>query len=226
MTAPEPDLVPESTHAAVVDLLGALSYAQLSGFEALSAAAQLTPQLATKVSLARMAAAMFERFEQVGGRLTVLGAQQTVAMAPFVPAIDSFHERTRPSDWLEALVRAYVGDGIVRDFYTEMAAHVDAASRDFIVGLLGDAGAGDTMVEIVTSAIRSDPPRSHRLALWARRIMGEAVQQTQSVAVERASLTALLLGGEPGSDLGEVGRMFARIGVAHEARMDRLGLDA
>jgi hypothetical protein len=56
--------------------------------------------------------------------------------------------------------------------------------------------------------------------------MGEAIHATQSVAVERDSLTALLVGGEPGSDLNEVGRMFARITQAHTVRMELLGLSA
>ena len=38
---------------AVVDLLGALSYAQLSGFEALAADAQMTPHLRAKMAFAR-----------------------------------------------------------------------------------------------------------------------------------------------------------------------------
>ena len=42
----------EVPHEAVVDLLGALSYAQLSGFEALAADAAMTPHLRAK--LARM----------------------------------------------------------------------------------------------------------------------------------------------------------------------------
>ena len=42
-------------------------------------------------------------------------------MAPFVPALDAFHEGTRPSTWLEGLVKAYVGDGLASDFYREIA---------------------------------------------------------------------------------------------------------
>ena len=44
------------------------------------------------------------------------------AMAPFVAPFASFHERTRPKGWLEGLVKAYVGDGIAKDFYREMGA--------------------------------------------------------------------------------------------------------
>jgi hypothetical protein len=209
---------------AVIDLLGALSYAQLTGFQALASAAGRAPDLRTTTSFARLAVAMFSRFERVGARLAGLGVAQPDAMAPFVAAIDAFHARTAPSDWLEAIVKAYVGDGIVRDFYTQMAAHLDPDNRDFVVRLIGDAGAAETIVALVRPVIAADPRAAGRLALWARRIMGEAVQQTQSVAVERPSLTALLVGGEPGSDVAEVGRMFGRIAEAHTARMQSLGL--
>ncbi|HOA02259.1 MAG TPA: ferritin-like fold-containing protein [Dermatophilaceae bacterium] len=218
--------VGEVPHEAVVDLLGALSYAQLSGFEALAADAAMTPHLRAKLAFARMGVEMFHRCEQVGLRLRELGADQESAMAPFVTSVDAFHERTKPSDWLEGIVKAYVGDGIVRDFYSEMATHLDPANEAFVAQMLGQAGGAEAIVHEVREAIAGDARRSGRLALWARRIMGEAIHATQSVAVERDSLTALLVGGEPGSDLNEVGRMFARISAAHTVRMEALGLSA
>ncbi len=221
-TAPGPDGV--GAPDAVLDLLGALSYAQLSGFEALAADAQMTPHLRAKLVFARMGVEMFHRCEAVGARLHDLGVDQETAMAPFVGAVDAFHERTKPSDWLEGIVKAYVGDGIVRDFYTEMAAHLDADSQAFIIEMLSDAGRAEAIVDEVRHAIDGDARLGGRLALWARRIMGEAIHATQSVAAERDSLTALLVGGEPGSDINELGRMFARITQAHTVRMEALGL--
>ena len=44
-------------------------------------------------------------------------------MKPF----DAFHAHTAPRDWLEGLVKAYVGDGLAADFYREIAAFLDAA---------------------------------------------------------------------------------------------------
>lgn len=216
----------EVPHDAVVDLLGALSYAQLSGFEALAADAAMTPHLRAKVAFARMGVEMFHRCDQVGRHLIEVGASPEAAMLPFVAAVDAFHQRTKPSDWLEGVVKAYVGDGIVRDFYSEMATHLDPANRAFVADMLAHAGGADAIVHEVRAAIDGDARLSGRLALWARRIMGEAIHATQSVAVERESLTALLVGGEPGSDLNEVGRMFGRISQAHTVRMESLGLSA
>ena len=62
-------------------------------------------------------------------------------------------------------------------------------------------------------AIEADPQdRRPAGALWARRLMGEALSQAQRLAAERDALTALLVGGvdRPGMDLAAIGRMFTR----------------
>ena len=78
------------------------------------------------------------------------------------------------------------------------------------------------------AAIGADPRLGGRLALWGRRLMGEALTQAQRVAAERDALSALLAGGvdRPGLDLAAIGRMFTRITERHEARMKELGLAA
>jgi len=80
----------------------------------------------------------------------------------------------------------------------------------------------------VRAAIRADPRVSGRLALWGRRLVGEALTQAQRVGVERDALSSLLVGapGRPGADLAELGRMFARLTDEHTRRMARLGLAA
>ncbi len=67
-----------------------MSYAQLSGFEALAADAAMTPHLRAKVAFARMGVEMFHRCERVGVRLRELGADHEVAMTPFVASVDAF----------------------------------------------------------------------------------------------------------------------------------------
>jgi len=61
--------------------------------------------------------------------------------------------------------------------------------------------------------------------LWARRLVGEALGQAQRVAAEREPLTRMLA-GEAASQLGDIGRMFAKLTDAHAARMAALGLAA
>ncbi len=213
---------------AVVDLLGAIAYGELSAFERLAEDARLAPSLEDKVEVVAMAAIEFGHLRTLQGRLSELGVDPYAAMAPFRRALDDFHANTSPADWWEGLVKAYVGDGLAADFYTEIAAYLDADTRDVIVESLADAGHSEFVVDRVRAAIEADHRLGGRLALWGRRLMGEALTQGQRVAAERDALSALLAGGvdRPGLDLAAIGRMFARLTERHTERMTRLGLDA
>ncbi|MCX4829183.1 ferritin-like domain-containing protein [Streptomyces sp. NBC_00006] len=217
----------ENYRAAVVDLLGALAYGELAAFERLAEDAKLAPTLADKAELAKMASAEFHHFEQLNDRLSAIGVEPTEAMDPFVDALDGFHRQTAPSDWLEGLVKAYVGDSIASDFYREVAARLDSDSRSLVLAVLDDTGHASFAVEKVRAAIEADPRVGGRLALWARRLMGEALSQSQRVVADRDALSTMLVGGvADGFDLAEVGKMFSRITEAHTKRMAALGLAA
>jgi hypothetical protein len=214
--------------AAVVDLLGAIAYGEMSAFERLSEDAKMAPSLQDKAELARMATTEFGHFQALRARLGDLGADAFEAMSPFVAPFEAFHARTAPSDWFEGLVKAYVGDGLAADFYREVAAFLDTDTRAIIVESLADAGQSVFVVDRVRAAIAAEPRLVGRLALWGRRLMGEALSQAQRVAAERDALSALLAGGvdRPALDLAAIGRLFTRLTENHSARMDRLGLSA
>jgi len=213
---------------AVIDLLAAIAYGEISAFERLAEDAKLAPGLEDKVAIASMAATELGHVTMLRDRLAELGADPYAAMAPFREAIDQFHAHTAPSDWYEGLVKAFVGDGLAADFYREIAAYLDARTRDLIIASLSDAGHSQFVIDRVRSAIEADPRLGGRLALWGRRLMGEALTQAQRVAAEREALSALLAGGidRPGLDLAAIGRMFSRITERHAARMEELGLAA
>ncbi|KRF00290.1 hydroxylase [Nocardioides sp. Soil777] len=215
-------------HQAVIELLGAIAYGELSAFERLAEDAKLAPTLADKVAIGQMAAAEFGHLTRLRERLEALGADPFAAMETFQPGFDSFHRHTAPSDWYEGLIKAYVGDGLAADFYREIAAYLDEDTRDLIISALDDAGHSAFVVERVRRGIEQDPRLGGRLALWGRRLMGEALTQAQRVAAERDALSALLAGGvdRPGLDLAALGRMFARLTERHAQRMADLGLDS
>jgi hypothetical protein len=226
----ESSLALEDPHyrEAVVDLLGAIAYGEISAFERLAEDAKLAPTLEDKIAIATMAATELGHVTMLRDRLADLGADPYAAMAPFREAIDLFHAHTAPSDWYEGLIKAYVGDGLAADFYREIAAYLDARTRDLIIASLSDSGHSQFVIDRVRSGIVADPRLGGRLALWGRRLMGEALTQAQRVAAERDALSALLAGGvdRPGLDLAGIGRMFTRITELHAARMDELGLDS
>ncbi|HET6151350.1 MAG TPA: ferritin-like fold-containing protein [Marmoricola sp.] len=212
--------------AAVVDLLGVIAYGEISAFERLAEDAKLAPTLADKLALGKMATIQFNHVEPLIARIADLGSEPMEAMAPFVKPFDVFHAKTAPSNWLEGLVKAFVGDGLAADFYREIAAFLDADTRNLITTSLADSGHAHFVVERVGQAIAADARVAGPIALWGRRLMGEALSQAQRVAAERDSLAALLAGGvdRPGLDLVALGRMFNRLTENHAARMAELGL--
>lgn len=214
--------------AAVVDLLGAIAYGEMSAFERLAEDAAMAPGLEDKAALARMASTEFGHFERLRERLEKIGADPFAAMQPFQQPFDAFHARTAPADWLEGLVKAYVGDGLAADFYREVAAFVDADTRQLIIESLDDAGQSGFVVDRVRRAIAEDHRVGGRLALWGRRLMGEALTQAQQVVAERDALSALLAGGvdRPAMDLAAISRLFSRLTENHSQRMEALGLSA
>jgi tRNA-(MS[2]IO[6]A)-hydroxylase (MiaE)-like len=216
----------EGTPAGVLELLGLLAYAELVAFFRLSEDAALAPSLADKAALAEMAVAEFGHFQQLRSQITRMGAAPEQAMLPFVEPLDAFHARTAPGNWLEGLVKAYVGDGIAADFYRAVAALLDPPTRDLVLAVLADTGHADFVITRVRAAVAADPAARGRLALWARRLVGEALAQAHRVVAERPPLARLLAGAiAGGGDQGEIGRMFARLTDAHDERMRALGLE-
>jgi hypothetical protein len=208
---------------AVVDLLGVLAYGELMAFERLADDAGLAPSVVDKAALGEMAVAEFGHFVKLRDRLSALGVDPQKAMAPFVEPLDAFHESTTPDDWLEGLVKAYVGDGFATDFYREVVGFVDdEQTKALVLDVLADTGHAAFAVEHVRAAIANDPAVGGRLALWARRLMGEALVQAQRVAVDRDALARLIVGGT--GDLAEVGALLARLTQRHSERMASLGL--
>ncbi|MFN8097354.1 MAG: ferritin-like fold-containing protein [Dermatophilaceae bacterium] len=214
--------------SAVAELLGLLACGELAAFSRLAADAETAPSFGVRAGMAGLAVREYEHFRLLADELTTRGVDPETAMAGFSAHFDTFNERTRPSTWLEGVVKAYVGEGIAADFYREIAAYVDDPTRALVERALDDQERTDYLVRIAREAMAADPGTSGRLALWARRLLGEALTQAQAVAVERDGLTALLAGtyGGAGADLAEMGRMFARLTDAHVARMERLGLTA
>jgi hypothetical protein len=214
--------VEPAPHAAVVDLLGVLAYAELTAFDRLAEDARLAPSLSGRAALARMAAAEIGHHGRLTARLVELGADPEAAMAPFVGALDPFHDSTRPNTWLEGLVKAYVGDGLAADFYREIAEFLPASDRGLVQEVLADTGHADFAVREVRAAIAADRAVAGRLALWARRLVGEAITRTQAVVAERDELARLIMTGT--GDLGGIARLIDRITAAHRVRMRALGL--
>ena len=208
--------------AAVVDLLGVLAYGELSAFDRMAHDARMAPTTALRAALAEKAALEIGHYRKLVDRIAELGADPQQAMAPFVAPVETFHARTEPKTWGEALVKAYVGDGLAADFYREVATYVDEPTRALVNEALADSGNAEFAIREVGVLLIQDQTAASRLSLWGRRLVGEAISQAQHVAAERDALVRLIAGAA--GDLSAMSALIDRITGKHVTRMRAIGL--
>ncbi|WP_433683119.1 ferritin-like fold-containing protein [Nocardia sp. CA-119907] len=206
----------------VVDLFAVLAYGEISAFYRLAEEAKLSPTLRGKVAVAKMAAAEMRHFETLESALAERGIDIFDAMAPFVRALDAYHDSTDPSTWLESMVKFYVGDGIAADFYTEIAGALSPEVAAVVRDVLAETSHSEFVVEEVRRAVATSRSERDRLTLWGRRLLGEAITQAQYVMAQRDELTELVLSAT--GDLNGIAALFERMQASHAERMAVLGI--
>jgi tRNA isopentenyl-2-thiomethyl-A-37 hydroxylase MiaE len=209
-------------HPGINELFALLAYGEVAAFYRLTDEARMAPDLNGWINMATMAAAEMGHYELLRDALAARGVDVVMAMSKYASALENYHQLTMPSTWLEALVKTYVGDALAADFYTEIVDVLPDEVAGVVRGVLAETGHSQFVVAEVCSAVAASDVQRSRLALWSRRLLGEAITQAQYVLAEHDELVALMVSGTDG--LGRMTELFERLQRTHADRMAELGL--
>lgn len=228
MTSPQPAaeqiVEPAVTgdHRGVDELFAVLAYGEVAAFYRLTDEARMAPNLRGRINMASMAAAEMAHYETLRDALERRGVDVVAAMTKYASALENYHRMTTPSTWLEALVKAYIGDALAADFYLEIAHSLPEEIAAVVRSVLSETGHSQFVVSEVRAAVTASVRQRHRLALWARRLLGEAVTQAQFVLADHDELVDLVMSS--GEGLTQLAEFFNRLQHTHHSRMEELGL--
>ncbi|MFJ6418312.1 ferritin-like fold-containing protein [Paeniglutamicibacter sp. NPDC091659] len=220
-----PSAIPARRDAAQDEmaLLGLIAYQELTAFEHLSSDARFSPTLVDRETLARLAVTEFGHYELIREIIASRGMDAQEVMEPFMSSLDEMHERTKPGDWYESLTKAYVIDGVAADFYSYIASELTEESRSVVQSVKTSDANTVWLRDRLQLAIADRPERASRLALWGRRLLGEALTQAREIGEQYDYWGSLEERGDRGQTMTA---LFARLVENHSRRMSKLGMTA
>jgi hypothetical protein len=218
---PPPPRLP-ADHPGVNELFALLAYGEVVAFYRLTEEAKMAPDLRGRISMASMAAAEMAHYEVLCDALERRGVDVLPAISKYASALDSYHRLTTPSTWLEALVKTYVGDALAADFYLQIADGLPDEVADVVRSTMSQTGHSQFVVAELQAAVTKSTKQRSRLALWSRRLLGEAITQAQYVLAEHDELVDLVVSRTDG--LTHLAGFFDRLQRTHNERMHELGL--
>ena len=210
-----------SGHPGIDELFAVLAYGEVAAFYRLTEEAKMAPNLNGRINMATMAAAEMNHYEVLRDALERRGVDIVPAMTKYASALENYHRLTTPSTWLEALVKTYVGDALAADFYLEIADALPGEAAAVVRLVLSETGHSQFVVAEVRAAVTASDRQRHRLALWSRRLLGEAITQAQFVLADHDELVDLVMAG---GGLSHMTDFFDRLQKTHARRMQELGL--
>jgi hypothetical protein len=222
----------------LLELVGLAAYVELGTFGLFASHSAHAPDLARRQVLAEVADRVLRRQRGLLEIAQARGVESVDLMSPFDGVLADFDARTVPHSWWEGLLKGIVGHGVAEDLCRILANGLsgpDAATVLAVVERPRDDGAATVML---AEAVKRDDVLAARLALWGRRVVGEALRLAQTVlskhpvfaTMARAAGSAVSGGAATGA-AAERGTevpawLLAQLTAEHTRRMDRIGLAA
>ena len=209
-----PDSAPLAGNNAAT--LALLAFGELTAFERMATNATTAVHMDDKVTLARLASLSFANFEELSQHISRLGQDAIELCQHFEPTFTVLAERTRPRDWHESLMKGFVFDGIMNDFYRTAVDELSEPEYSLAITILDDTRATEYVRNRLTLDVAADTQLASRLALWGRKLVADSMGRGRRLirryhAAETQEAEA---------------QMVQQAMTAHSRRMSALGLVA
>ena len=208
-------------HPGVNELFALLAYGEVAAFYRLTDEARMAPNLAGRITMARMAAAEMDHYELLRDALDKRGVDIVAAMTRYASALENYHRLTTPSTWLEALVKTYIGDALAADFYLEIADGLPDEVAGVVRAVLSETGHSQFVVAEVRAAVTASASSA---AGWRCGRVGCSARRSPRPSTCWPSTTSWSTWWCPHRGPGSAGAFFDRLQNTHNHRVRELGL--
>ena len=203
---------------APAELLACAAYVELTIFENLGRVTAIAPTAAAKIAFGAAAEAAIGKHRALVAELERLGVDPAEAMERHRAVVDRFQRLTQGADWTEAALTNHLASGFLDAAYASLATGLPGDLGERVRAIVLADRADGAVVALLLAAMEEQPRLAPRLALWGRRVLGDAM------LVARAALD---FGGvSEGRRNAAIEPAFAELIAEHTRRMDGLGLAA
>lgn len=178
------------------------------------------PSLESRVVLAEVVRIHAARASDFARILESEPVDAAEAMRPYAETTRSFAAAIEGADWYEQVLALHVASGLLVDFFVAIAPGLPGDDRDAMLRALRSESPHALLVGLLQQAIEATPRLSDRLAVWGRRIVGDALLQMY-LAVNGPDDAGRAVPSQP-----RLEPAFNDIVASHTRRMDELGLTA
>lgn len=214
------------TTGATVELIGALTYAQLRAFEVTAAAIRFAPDVRMADRIAGFAAREHEAYRTLRDRLDHLTDLPEPAMNRMARRIDAFFDTLPVDDWVSSCTFFAIGLPMAADFARAVAPALDEESAEAVLRALGERDAfAAYAIEEVSDAIGEDEARRERVRRLAAEVTGSAFTVFQGAATDTDALLVLLAQLEENVGDDVLRQTTVSLLEQHRRRMHAIGVD-
>lgn len=211
---------------ATVELLGALTYAQLRAFETTAAAVRFAPDVRAADEIARFALHEHHGYTALRERLEVLTEVDEPPIGRQKARVDAFFDNLPVEDWWSACTFFAIGLPMAADFARAVAPALDEDTAAVVVESLAERDTFEAYAsKQVADEIQADPDKRERTRRLAAEVTGAAFTEFQGAITDSDALLVLLEQLETAGGEAVLRKTAVSLLEQHRRRMHAIGVD-